>query len=420
MKSLLSMIALVAMSFIVGSCDSELRVVVPDVSILDDLHATRSMTVRTGLCLQGVYAVDAGNDRIGDTVVVLFNGKGLSIFSAKNAVSIIVDCGVNDSMVIGSGYWRYAHSAQTGLCTIRVLDTEGGRELVNETKSTSTVLRGVLGSATEPRGAVVTLHYVRDVHHGATDFAIIAHRGGGRNSDRLPFSENSAELIAYAAKLGATGVEIDVRLTKDGVPVLYHDENLNTRLVDGEYMVGAIGNYTYAQLQTFCRLKNGEHIPTLERALSTVVDSTNLQTVWLDVKEASSLEKVITLQQDAMKRAAMMYASGKRDSLEVLVGLASADVYDAFMKRTDHQSIASVCELGNEQTMQAGSRVYGPRWTLGTLRDVVAQLHAMNKRAFVWTLDTDDFILQFIRTGTYDGILSNYPGLVAYYYYVQP
>jgi glycerophosphoryl diester phosphodiesterase len=50
---------------------------------------------------------------------------------------------------------------------------------------------------------------------------IIAHRGGNR-----VFPENSAAAINNAFESGVDMVEIDVRLSKDGVPVVMHDENL--------------------------------------------------------------------------------------------------------------------------------------------------------------------------------------------------
>ncbi len=48
---------------------------------------------------------------------------------------------------------------------------------------------------------------------------VFAHRG-------LPvkFAENSLQGFKYAVEHGAEGVEFDVHLTKDKVPVVMHDE----------------------------------------------------------------------------------------------------------------------------------------------------------------------------------------------------
>ncbi|MFM8438218.1 MAG: glycerophosphodiester phosphodiesterase, partial [Candidatus Kapaibacterium sp.] len=219
---------------LLAACDSELRVLVPDTALLDELTGTRPMSAATGTVTEGVYAVSRGRDRLGDTVVVKSSPRTLSVFCAKNSLYAVLDCGSSDSSLLATGYWRNAHSPQTGLCLMRMSADEGGRAVVNGERAASMILRGVLGSATDMNGDSVVLTYCRPLHRDARAFSILAHRGGGRNSDRLPYSENSVELIRMAQKFGATGVEIDVRLTKDGVPVLYHDENFNTRLVNGE------------------------------------------------------------------------------------------------------------------------------------------------------------------------------------------
>ena len=41
------------------------------------------------------------------------------------------------------------------------------------------------------------------------------------------------------------------------------------------------------------------------------------------------------------------------------------------------------------------------------------------RKAFTWTMDVPQYISDFIHQGKIDGILSNYPSIVAYYTYVQ-
>ncbi len=55
---------------------------------------------------------------------------------------------------------------------------------------------------------------------------VIGHRGLGKNSvgrDSLQLGENTLQSFIAAANLGASYVEFDVQLTKDLVPVIYHD-----------------------------------------------------------------------------------------------------------------------------------------------------------------------------------------------------
>ena len=41
-------------------------------------------------------------------------------------------------------------------------------------------------------------------------------------------------------------------------------------------------------------------------------------------------------------------------------------------------------------------------------------------KVYVWTLDSPEFIEQYVSENIYDGILSNYPCKVAHSYYVGP
>ena len=52
---------------------------------------------------------------------------------------------------------------------------------------------------------------------------VVAHRGAWNLRDRL---ENTEPAFREAMKLGAWGVEFDVRFTRDNVPVLHHDPDL--------------------------------------------------------------------------------------------------------------------------------------------------------------------------------------------------
>ena len=48
---------------------------------------------------------------------------------------------------------------------------------------------------------------------------VIAHRGGSKES-----TENTIEAFQRAVRIGADGIETDIRLTRDGVVVIYHDD----------------------------------------------------------------------------------------------------------------------------------------------------------------------------------------------------
>jgi len=235
----------------------------------------------------------------------------------------------------------------------------------------------------------------------------------------LPASENTIEMALMAERFGASGIEIDVQLTSDGIPILYHDEKLNLRLNEKNGLVGPVEDYTYNQLQTFVRLLHGERIPTLQEMLVAVIERTNLRTVWLDMKSARpSMDIVRTIQRSAMVRANAQALTGRRNTLSILIGLPTAEKVDEFLRLPDHQSAPAICELNIEDVRRTGAAVWAPRWTLGTQSAEVSQMHAEGRKVVVWTLDVPSYVMQFTYTGDLDGILSNYPSIVAYLYYV--
>lgn len=90
-----------------------------------------------------------------------------------------------------------------------------------------------------------------------------AHRGLYDNSGEAP--ENSMEAFRRAVDAGY-GFELDVQMTKDGIPVIFHDSTL-------ERMCGVkkeLGDCTYEELQQFTLADSRERIPKLEDMLRMV------------------------------------------------------------------------------------------------------------------------------------------------------
>jgi glycerophosphoryl diester phosphodiesterase len=81
-----------------------------------------------------------------------------------------------------------------------------------------------------------------------------AHRGGA-----LHAPENSWAAFEYAVKLGYAYLETDVRATRDGTLVAFHDRTLD-RVTDAS---GPIGARSYTELAAL-RIRGSEPIPLIE------------------------------------------------------------------------------------------------------------------------------------------------------------
>ena len=90
-----------------------------------------------------------------------------------------------------------------------------------------------------------------------------AHRGLHDNETDAP--ENSIAAFQKAVDAGY-GIELDVQLTRDRIPVVFHDETLDR--VCG--VSGKVRDYTYEELQAFTLCKSEERIPLFKDVLKTV------------------------------------------------------------------------------------------------------------------------------------------------------
>jgi len=367
--------------------------------------------------MEGVYQVLSGTDRFGETVVVKWNRDKMSVFCG-NGCYMILSAGYLDSVIVMQGYWRYAFGDATGLVTAYIGKNDGGSDIIyGHPDFKKIIFKGGFGISNNNIDNVLIIQYIRPINPTMLDgsFDIVAHRSGGRTSDRLPVSENSIEMIDYTGYFGSTGIEVDVRLTKDGIPVLYHDGEINIRLTQKGALTGPLSDFTYLQLYYFVRLIHGERIPKLEDALNFVIDSTDLRFVWLDTKsDVPSLSTIIPIQQKALERAKQ-----QRRNLKIYIGMPSKDVIDDFMNQPDYLNIPSLCELTLDDVRKVNARIWGPRWTEGTQNAEVQQMHAEGRKAYCWTIDNVFFIQQFINEGNFDGLLTNYPYIVAYYHYIR-
>ncbi len=400
------------------SCDNIVDVDFPIIDPNGFLAQTTPLPDYSKKIMEGIYSVVSGKEKFGEQVVLKWSGNNLSIFCSKNVSYLVMQGGSIDSVIYFLGYWRYATSTDLGLSKLSISAEEGGAQILKgDSLNFQVSLKGTFTLTDGSDSKMFELKYLRPFSNFVkqSDFYILAHRGGGRNSEYLQASENSVELINLAEGFGATGIEIDVHVTNDGVPFLYHDSDINLRLTQKSVIWGNIENFSWYQLRSFVKLKNGELIPSLKEALEFVLDSTTLRFVWLDLKsEKNEIPIVIELQQDILKRAALM----NRD-LKIVLGLPGDDKVNNLLAYPDFQNIPSLCELDVDIVRKVNSEVWAPRWTLGTQTDVVRQMHSEGRKAFVWTLDEPAFVESFMRDGEFDGVLSNYPSLIAYYHYTR-
>lgn len=145
---------------------------------------------------------------------------------------------------------------------------------------------------------------------------VIAHRGASAEAP-----ENTLPALELALELGVGGVECDVRLTRDEVPVLLHDENVS-RTTDG---TGKVGNMTLEEIRDLdagaprSRRFRGTPVPTLGEALDLLAGRT-----WVNLelkppgRDATRLvDAVLDVVDDRGLADGLLLSSFRPDVLEV-------------------------------------------------------------------------------------------------------
>jgi glycerophosphoryl diester phosphodiesterase len=408
------------------ACSETPDVVVPKSSSDVLMSETRRLTPVMRSSMEGVYVVHDGAEVFGDRVVLKWSytvaenltdtSFYLSVFSGRDVGYFILEGGTLDSVFLFSGYWRKMVNTETGIANFAISMSHGGRQLFQKNPvigKDSIVFAGEFGTGQSLPNQMVKFTYERPLDQ-TRKFAVIAHRGGGRTSDLLPAAENSVEMILFTPRLGSNSIEIDVRFTKDGVPILYHDGELNSRLTQKTGLVGPIEEYTYPQLQAYVRLIHGERIPTFQQALDVALYRTPIRGVYLDVKAGKDMPAIRAIQKEYLAKAA---AAGRE--FQILIGLPNQEIMDAFMALPDYASAPCLCELTIDDARKTKALAWAPRWTLGTQLSETAQMHAEGRKVYTWTVDVASWVETYIRTGDFDGILTNYCPMVAYYHYTR-
>lgn len=378
-----------------------------------------SLPVDKRIAIEGIYKVVKGSSEFGDTIVVKVTRDRISFFGNKQGIFSIVETGIYSQSILLEGYWRQILTDKTGLIRLFV---DQSTSILNDIPTSVITITGLYSfNSGEPNNQIQFERIESFTETLLNDkFLIVAHRGGGRNSDFHPYSENSIEMINYSEYLGATGVEIDVYITKDDVPVVYHDAELNVRSIQKSPLMGKIADYTYSQLRTYVKLLHGEEIPKLDDALKFILEETSLRLVWLDIKDFKTIDNAIILQKKYNDKI-----TGSGRDLSVYIGIPDENTYNYVLSKPDYDRIATLCELDTDKVIAANSKIWAPPFSNGYQSDKVIEMHNNGVLCIPWTVDYPKHIALYTSYGSstennrFDGILTDYPTILAYYHYVR-
>ena len=359
--------------------------------------------------LRGNYTVASDDEDFPSSSVWNSTAETVSFFATRNASYGILRAGCleDGERLVLEGVWRFGVAPRTGLMRLFVQPDATARALcAGESPTESPRLAGEMGLNSVLPDQPITFTFERPpVETGG--FVVVAHRGGCRTSDACGASENSLPVLRMAESLGADAVEIDVQLTRDGVPIVYHDATFTNRLTRGAYCHGAVSDFTLAHVRALCTLTFGEAVPTLAEALTTAIDDTRLEGIWLDVKTPETVAPVL-----GILREAEAYAASRGRNIHFVFGLWSDELIDAYVAASPPSGTRCLVELEPRELWNANCRIWAPRWTLGPMRERVERVQGIGGNVIFWTLDEPKIIDAILEEAQPNAVLTNRPGVV--------
>lgn len=219
---------------------------------------------------------------------------------------------------------------------------------------------------------------------------LVAHRGAAAAAP-----ENTLAAFAHALALGADGIELDVRVTRDGTPVVFHDPTL-ARFTGRRR---AIASLTLAALRTV-RIR-GEPVPTLAEALALVRGRAVVQ---LEIKAAAALAPAVRVVRQARAARHVVLAS-----FDAAV-MAEARALAPHIPRMLISGGATVEELGPALAALAATGV-SLHYRAIPSPAFVAALQRRHYGVWCWTVNHPRSMLRLAAWGV-DAILSDDPALL--------
>ncbi len=382
------------------------------------------------MLFEGMYGVPKGDKIFGDTVAVRTSPGTISVLTDKNAgFSILESACLPDGRVVVEGYWQYPTRAEAGLVRTFVEPPEVAAALCAgdvPTADTTLELKGYYGEDNEFPRTPLSFTWSHELKPWRGRFFTVAHHGACENTDHCGAAPNSLETIRLAERVGSNAAELDVRITKDHFPILFHDPGLSKSLVRGIFCNGQVAELTLAELTAACELRYGELIPTVEETLDMMVNETELEGVYLDMKVPGAVlptaRLVNALDAELEERNTNADMNDNR-TFGALIAITTDEVLDAWheAKKTleaEGQPIPKcLLEYDPDLVIKEGCVAWGPTWTEGPQAENVEKVRREAGAGVIyWTINQSEYIDAFLKASHPDGIISARAALVFHHY----
>jgi glycerophosphoryl diester phosphodiesterase len=211
-----------------------------------------------------------------------------------------------------------------------------------------------------------------------------------------------------ALELGADGVELDVHLSADGVPVVLHDFTLDAT-TDGTGPVSALPLAELRELDagsSFDASFAGERIPTLEEVFGELGQDLliNVELKTMQRDDGGLGQAVVELVKRHGLADRVLISSFNPFALQTVSRLDSR-IPLGFLYAPGTLFLATRLLAAFMRSMTPAA--INPHWAL--IREAtVERAHARDRRVVAWTVDEPDRMRRLAEWGV-DAIITNYP-----------
>ena len=244
-------------------------------------------------------------------------------------------------------------------------------------------------------------------HSNNDDFVVIAHRGASAYAP-----ENTHSAFKTAIEMKAEMIELDLLLSKDGVPVVIHDQKLERTTGKS----GDVSDFTLDELTAletgawFDKKYAGEPFPTLEEVLAYTKDRIAVN---IEIKHEAVTDKA----EDGIvdKALQLVYKAGMEDQVifssfdyRVMEHLNELDpkMPKALLYEKSQSGDLSPKELVEKYVVDAFNCSYkelSEEW--------IAELTTNNIPFFIYTVNEKELMEKITKAGA-RGIFSDYPDVL--------
>lgn len=241
-----------------------------------------------------------------------------------------------------------------------------------------------------------------DTHPG-TRPRIFAHRGLTFQGDKSVADENTLKSFDLALMAGADYLESDIQVTKDKVPVLFHDDDL-TRLVGKKTKVSDL---TLSQLKQV-ELPHSGKIPTLEEVLVEFPEAKFNLDLKTPQAESVGIQTILRLKaENRVLVSSFSEASRKRalasTSTPLATSAGSSKVLLSYLLARAGMEKALAKQLVAIDALQIPIRLYGIDFTHPKFLEQVLPLGV---EVHYWTINEPKTMLELFALGAH-GIVTD-------------